>query len=138
MCLIRILANASQSLRHDSVSQKLNTRDARDLGMKKELVVVGIESVPPRGPYVTLSLLDNDALRSAVPISSCRFWICLYATDSSRIHDYQDESLPEYRRSGFSVGDRVLLEVSNLEPDIQSEPSVSGTNGDKARSGSTP
>lgn len=106
--------------------------------MKKELVVVGIESVPPRGPYVTLSLLDNDALRSAVPISSCRFWICLYATDSSRIHDYQDESLPEYRRSGFSVGDRVLLEVSNLEPDIQSEPSVSGTNGDKARSGSTP
>jgi len=106
--------------------------------MKKELVLVGIESAPARGPFVTLILLDNDSLRSVV---SLHYIDPAFASMQRTRHDYTTirMSLPQYRRFGFSVGDRVLLEVSNLEPDPQSEPtSVSGNNGDKMKSGSEP
>ncbi|HEV2225401.1 MAG TPA: hypothetical protein VGR56_01195 [Nitrososphaerales archaeon] len=106
--------------------------------MKKELVVVGIESAPSWGPYVTLSLLDNDSLMS---VASSHAGDPAFASMQRTRHDYTTikMSLPEYRRSGFSVGDRVLLELSNLETDLQSEPTtVSGTHRDKTSGGSTP
>jgi hypothetical protein len=97
----------------------------RGLTVEMEFIVVGVESVRYRGPFVLLSLMDEESMKDkAGPNWSCgRIPALLFQREPRTLVKM---SYREYRESLIRVGDKISLEVGRVGATIETERAAPG------------